>query len=134
MNKQEALTGSASALHESYFHRASDDNSCAICGAASTPLAFHVLEKSYSQGETPAAGFVAMSEYSGQLSGAFPVCMGCSPPCRKCRLPISAECVVEFGIKVGAHYGNGVCEHMHLGIFFDVLRKRLFGLGRFKQH
>src|SRR5579863_8014179 len=100
MNKQEALKGIASALRESYFHRASDDNRCAMCGAASTPLAFHVLEKSYAQGETPAAGFVAMSEYSGQLSGAFPVCTRCSPPCRKCRLHISGESVVEFGIKV----------------------------------
>lgn len=134
MDKQEMFRGVAFALHQSYLHRASDENRCAICGTPNTPLAFHVLEKAYPQGEVPAAGFVPMSESSGRLRGAFPVCATCSPPCRKCKLPITAEEVVEFGLQVDAHYGNGVCQHMHFSIFIDVLRKRMFGLGRFRRH
>lgn len=122
-------------LYQSYLHRASADNHCVICGATGTPLAFHVLEKSYYDGANPAAGFVAMSGNSGRLRGSFPVCNRCSPPCRKCKLPVPVERVFELGItELGAHCGCGVCEHIHLGFFFNVLRKRLFGLGRFKRH
>jgi hypothetical protein len=123
----------ASVLREFYLHKNRGDIPCSICGATTKPLAFHVLEKSYAQGEETVPGFVPMSEYMGRLSGVFPVCIKCSPACRKCRLPISTERVIEFGIAVGAHKGNGVCEHMHWSVFIEVLWKRSIGLGRFKR-
>jgi hypothetical protein len=130
---RQALAGIASALHKSYLHQDRGDTPCAICGATTKPLAFHVLEKSYTQGEETAPGFVPMSESAGRLSGVFPVCIKCSPACLKCHLPISTEQLVEFGIAVGAHEGCGICEHMHWSVFIEVLWKRSLGLGRFKR-
>jgi hypothetical protein len=128
-----AIAGIAAVLHKSYLHQKRGDTTCAICGATTKPLAFHVLEKSYTNGDAAAPGFVPMSESMGRVSGVFPVCVKCSPACRKCRLPISTERVIEFGISVDAHKGCGVCEHMHLSVFIEVLWKRLLGHGRFKR-
>lgn len=130
---RQVFAGMASALYNSYLHQHRGNNRCAICGDVKGPLAFHVLEKSYKQGEDTCPGFVPMSEHAGRLSGVFPVCIRCSPACRKCGLPILTERVTEFGISIGAHGGCGVCEHMHWNLFIEVLRKRLLGLGRFKR-
>jgi hypothetical protein len=128
-----AIAGIAAVLHKSYLHRDCGDTTCAVCGAATIPLAFHVLEKSYPNGGQAVSGFVPMSESRGRVSGVFPVCVKCSPPCRKCLLPIPTEAVIEFGISVDAHKGCGVCGHMHLSVFLEVLWKRTVGHGRFKR-
>jgi hypothetical protein len=133
MDKQQALAVIASALGKSYLHQNRGDTPCSICGATTKPLAFQVLKRSYEQGEDTAPGFVPTSRSRGGLSGVFPVCINCSPACRKCHLPISTERVVEFGIAVGAHAGCGICEHMHLSVFSEALWKRSLGLGRFKR-
>ena len=131
MDKQ-AFSVVASAIHKSYLHQRRGDNHCAICGNAKEPLAFHVLEKTYKQGDDISSEFVLMSEYNNRLSGVFPVCIRCSPACHKCGLPIPTERVTEFGISVNAHEGCGVCEHMHFNLFIEAIKKRLFGQGRFK--
>lgn len=41
--------------------------------------------------------------------------------------------MIEFGFRVGAHKGCGVCEHMHLSKFIEVLWKRSLGQGKFKR-
>jgi hypothetical protein len=128
-----AIAGIAKVLHKSYLHQNRGDAACAICGATAMPLAFHVLERSYVQGEAEARGFIPMSEYMNRISGVFPVCIKCSPACRKCSLPIWTERVIEFGINVDAHKGGGVCEHMHFTVFIEVIWKRLLGLGRFRR-
>lgn len=123
----------AQQLKNDFMHRASNDYSCAVCGSVSHPLAFHVLQRSYSQGTTTPKGFVAMSMSMGAVRGAFPVCNRCAPACSSCGLPIATEQALEFGNSLGANTGNGVCrQHIHFGEFFKALFKKAFHLGRFK--
>ena len=124
----------AQQLKKDFMHRVSDDCSCAVCGATSRPLAFHVLQRSYSQSTSTPKGFVAMSMSMDAVRGTFPVCNHCSPACSSCELPIATERVLEFGKSVDANTGNGVCrQHIHFGEFFKALFKRAFRIGRFKK-
>ena len=123
----------AQQLRKDFMHRASDDSSCVICGSSTRPLAFHILERSYSQGVITPTGFVAMSMSMGAVRGAFPICDRCAPACGSCGLPIATERALEFGKSVGASTGNGVCrQHMHFAEFFKALVKKALRLGRFK--
>ncbi len=124
----------AQQLKKDFMHRMSDDCSCAVCGAPSLPLAFHVLQRSYSQNTSTPKGFVPMSMSMGAVRGAFPVCNQCAPACSSCELPIATERVLEFGKSVNANIGNGVCrQHIHLGEFSKALVKRALRIGRFKK-
>jgi hypothetical protein len=119
-------------LQKDFMHRISGDTSCAVCGANSRPLAFHMLRKSYSQNTSTPKGFAAISMSMGSVRGAFPVCNQCAPACSRCGLPIPTEKVLEFGKSVRANVGNGVCRHMHVVEFIKALTKRAFHMGRFK--
>lgn len=121
------------ALIESYKHRAGDGASCALCGATSLPLAFHALEASFDEGSATPNGFVPMSASRGRVRGSYPLCTKCAPPCSKCQLPRPSERILEFGYKLGAKQGIGMCEHIQFGLFVQALFKRLFGLGRFRK-
>lgn len=124
----------AGQLKKDFMHRVSEDCSCAVCGAASRPLAFHVLHRSYAQNASTPKGFVPMSMSMGAVRGSFPVCDGCAPACSNCGLPIATERVLEFGKSVGANTGNGVCsQHIHFGEFAKAIFKRAFKIGRFKK-
>lgn len=123
----------AEQLRKDFMHRTSDDSSCAICGSASRPLAFHILERSYSQGAATPKGFVPMSMSMGAVRGVFPICDRCAPACSSCGLPIATERALEFGKAVDARTGNGVCrQHIHFGEFAKALFKKALRLGRFK--
>lgn len=129
-----SLDAIAIQLQKDFMHRTSDDCSCAVCGDGSKPLAFHVLQKSYTQGNEPPKGFVPMSMSMGAVRGVFPVCTNCAPACSSCKLPIATERVLEFGKTVDAKTGNGICrKHIHFGEFIKVIFKRAFKIGRFKQ-
>jgi hypothetical protein len=118
-------------LIESYRHRAAGDAACALCGNTTRPLAFHMLEASFSEGNQTPDGFVPMSASRGRVSGSFPICNVCSPPCKKCGLPVPTEKVLELGYRLKARSGNGVCQHIQFGLFLSAILKRLFGIGRF---
>ena len=100
-------------MMKDFKHRSSDDTSCAVCGANLRPLAFQMLQKTYSQDAGTPKGFVATAMSMGSVRGAFPVCNQCAPACSRCGLPIPTEKTLEFGKTVGAVIGNGVCRHIH---------------------
>ena len=127
-----AIDAIAQQLKRDFMHRMGKDCSCAVCGDNTRPLAFHMLEKSYSLSANTQKGFVAMSLSRGSQRGAFPVCNQCAPACSRCALPIQTEKILEFGKYVGANVGNGVCRHMHLFEFMRAIFKRTFRIGRFK--
>lgn len=121
-------------LVESFKHRPSKDGaSCALCGNASRPLAFHMLELSINEGTHPPNGFAPMSVSRGRVRGSFPICNVCAPPCKQCQLPIPTEKVMELGYRLSAKTGNGICQHIQFGLLLSALFKRLFGLGRFRR-
>jgi hypothetical protein len=123
----------AGQLKKDFMHRVSDDTSCAVCGANLRPLAFHTLQKSYSQNSNTPKGFVPVAMSMGSVRGAFPVCNQCAPACSRCGLPIPTEKTLEFGKSVGANVGNGVCRHIHIVEYIKTLTKRAFHIGRFKR-
>ena len=121
-------------LLDSYKHRVADGNACAKCGKTDAPLAFHVLEASFNEGEALPQSFVSMSSSNGRIRGSYPICSSCAPPCKKCQVPVPTEKVLEFGSKLNAQTGNGLCgEHIYFGLFFLALFKRLFNIGRFSK-
>ena len=118
-------------LIESYMHRVAGGVSCALCGNTTRPLAFHIIEASFSEGTQTPNGFVPMATSRGRVSGSFPICDVCSPPCKKCSLPIPTEKVMELGHHLKARNGIGVCQHIQFGLLISAIFKRLFGIGRF---
>ena len=120
------------ALLDSYKHRNGEGHACVMCGSTSNPLAFHVFERYFNDGDALPAGFVKLSSARGRIKGSYPVCIGCAPPCPKCNLPIPTEDVLEFGETIDTKYGLGICQHMHLGLFLQAVYKRIFKVGRFK--
>lgn len=124
----------AQRLRSAFMHRMSKDISCARCGDNSRPVAFHILEKWYSPNAATPKGFVPMSASLGTVRGSFPICDRCAPPCSKCYLPVPSERVIEFGLSIGANIGNGLChDHIHWVNFIQVIFKRAFKIGRFKE-
>lgn len=118
-------------LLASYKHRSGGAAACALCGSKSRPLAFHMLESSFNEGSALPNEFVPMSASMGRVRGSFPICDSCAPPCKKCRLPIPAERVMELGHRLNATNGNGVCQDIQIVLLVGAVFKRLFGLGRF---
>lgn len=118
-------------LFESYKHRIIKDCACTICERADTPLAFHILETSFGEGETLPSSFVPMSASRGRVRGSYPICDSCAPACKKCQLPIPTEKIMELGFKLHAQTGNGICQHIQMRLLFSGLFKRLFKIGRF---
>jgi hypothetical protein len=113
----------ASALNDSYKHRAVNGAVCAACGQTSDRLAMHVLKYAQSQSAPLPAGFVPMSASAGTIRGAFPVCDRCAPACPKCDLPELTKKVraVHQRLTQQLHssdssllYGNGICKHAKL--------------------
>ncbi len=84
-------------LLDSYKHRIEKDCACAICGKANVPLAFHMLEASFNEGDNLPESFVPMSASRGRIRGSYPICTSCAPACKKCQLPIPTEKVMELG-------------------------------------
>jgi hypothetical protein len=121
------------ALLASYTHRFSEGTSCALCGASSRPLAFHMLEASIYGGAQPPTGFVPMAGTPGRVRGSFPICTHCAPPCKKCGLPIPTEKVLELRHRLKASTGVGVCQDIQWRLFAAALLKRLLGIGRFSR-
>ena len=120
-------------LLDSYKHRIVSDCSCAICGKTNSPLAFHVLEESFNEDDALPISFVKMSSSRGRVRGSYPVCNSCAPGCKKCQLPITTEKVMEYSNKFNIRYGNGMCQHMQIGILFSSILKRIFKFGRFSK-
>ncbi len=118
-------------LLESYKHRTIDACHCSLCGKANTPLAFHMLEASFDEGAKLPTSFVPMSASRGRIRGSYPICNSCAPACKKCQLPVPTEKVMEHGHKLNANTGNGICQHIQIGLLFSAVFKRLFGVGRF---
>lgn len=119
-------------LIESFKHRTEPGTSCALCGLDSRPLAFHMLEASFTEGDHLPTNFVPMSASNGRVRGSFPICNKCAPACHKCQLPIPTERVLELRHRLGASTGNGICQDMQLGLFVQAIFKRLFKIGRFR--
>ena len=118
-------------LLDSYKHRTEKGCACAICGKVNVLLAFHVLEASFNEGDNLPQSFVPMSASRGRIRGSYPVCTSCAPVCKKCQLPIPTEKVMGLGHKLHARTGNGVCQHIQMGLLFSAIFKRLFKIGRF---
>lgn len=118
-------------LLDSHKHRIEKECSCSICGKANIPLAFHVLEASFDEGSTLPTSFVPMSASRGRIRGSYPICNFCAPACKKCQLPVPTEKVMEQGHKLNANTGNGICQHLQMGLLFSAVFKRLFKIGRF---
>jgi hypothetical protein len=118
-------------LLESFKPRISEDSACALCGKTNAPLAFHMLESSYNEGDNLPKSFVPMSASRGRVRGSFPICTSCAPACKKCQLPIPTEKVLELGHMLHAKTGNGICQHVQMKLLFSVMLKRLFKIGRF---
>ncbi|MDN7138601.1 hypothetical protein J6J34_10295 [Pseudidiomarina sp. 1ASP75-14] len=118
-------------LLDSYKHRIEKGCACAICGKEKLPLAFHILEASFSEGEKLPKSFVPMSSSRGRVRGSYPICFSCAPACKKCQLPIPTEKVMEFGHKLHAQTGNGICQHVQMRLLLSAIFKRLFKIGRF---
>ena len=118
-------------LLDSYKHRIEKDCACAICGKANTPLAFHMLEASFNEGDKLPQSFIPMSSSRGRVRGSYPICISCAPACNKCQLPIPTEKVMELGYKLHAQTANGICQHVQIGLLFTAIFKRLFRIGRF---
>ena len=38
---------------------------------------------------------------------------------------------MELGHKLHANTGNGICQHVQMGLLFSAIFKRLFKIGRF---
>jgi len=93
-------------LLDSYKHRIEKDCACAICGKANAPLAFHMLESSFNEGEKLPQSFVPMSSSRGRVRGSYPICTCCAPACKKCQLPIPTEKVMELGYNLHAKNGQ----------------------------
>jgi hypothetical protein len=113
----------ASALNDSFKHRAVDGAVCAVCGQPSDRLAMHVLKYAQSQSAPLPAGFVPMSASGGTIRGAFPVCDQCAPACPKCGLPELTKNVRAAHQRLTQQlhssdsplmYGNGICKHAKL--------------------
>jgi hypothetical protein len=119
------------ALLESYKHKNAKEYCCSICGCTNLPLAFHVIEETFDESTKLPKGFVPMSASRGRIRGSYPICTSCSPPCKKCNLPIENETVMEFANKLKSPSGIGVCNHMHLSVLLSAIIKRLFKMGRF---
>jgi hypothetical protein len=118
-------------LLDSYKHRIENGCSCSICGKANIPLAFHMLEASFDEGAKLPTSFVPMSASRGRIRGSYPICNSCAPACEKCQLPLPTEKVMEHGHKLNANTGNGICQHIQMGLLFSAIFKRLFKIGRF---
>ena len=118
-------------LLDSYKHRSEKDCVCAICGKTNTPLAFHMLEASFNEEDNLPKSFVPMSSSRGRVRGSYPICSSCAPACKKCQLPIPTEKVMELGHKLHVKTGNGICQHVQIGLLFAAIFKRLFKIGRF---
>jgi len=118
-------------LLDSYKHLIEKDCACAICGKSNAPLAFHMLEASFNEGDKLPEPFVPMSSSRGRVRGSYPICSSCAPACKKCQLPIPTENVMELGHKLHANTGNGICQHVQMGLLFSAIFKRLFKIGRF---
>ena len=115
------------ALLQSYKHRLADGDTCAICGDSDRPLAFHVLEKSIKDGEAMPIGFVPMSASMGYVTGSFPLCTKCAPPCSSCKLPIDSPAAHRFGKSVQARLGVGWCrDHIHWRYVLSALVSKIF--------
>ncbi|HEY8330448.1 MAG TPA: hypothetical protein VIO83_03870 [Pseudomonas sp.] len=119
--------------HQEFMHRESDGCSCAICGTTARPLAFHVLQQSYSRDDAEPKGFMVLSMSVDAVHGIFPVCDRCAPACSTCGRPVASERVLEFARVQGANLGDGACQqHAQLGERLKAAFKRTFKLGRFK--
>ncbi len=118
-------------LLDSYRHRIEKGCTCAKCGKSNTQLAFHILEASFNEGANFPTSFVPMSSSRGRVKGSYPICASCAPACKKCNLPIPTEKVMELGYTLHTKTGNGICQHVQLGLLFSALFKRLFRIGRF---
>ncbi len=66
------LDGLRAELRKSFMHRMAADCACAICGNKTSPLAFHILEISFTENAALPAGFVPMSKSMGRVRGFFP--------------------------------------------------------------
>ena len=119
-------------LLDSYKHRLEPNAHCALCGNTTHPLAFHILEGSLNEGIQFPKGFFPMSVSNGRIRGSFPICDCCAPPCKKCKLPIPREKVLEFGYRTGAQKGIGICYDINIRVFATAIFKRFFKLGRFE--
>jgi hypothetical protein len=118
-------------LLDSYKHKIEKDCACAMCGKTNTPLAFHMLEASFNEGEKLPKSFVPMSSSRGRVRGSYPICSSCAPACKKCQLPIPTEKIMELRMTLHAKTANGICQHVHMGLLFCAIFKRLFKIGRF---
>lgn len=118
-------------LLDSYKYRLEKNCSCAICEKTNIPLAFHMLEASFNEGDNLPKSFVPMSSSRGRVRGSYPICSSCVPACKKCQLPMPTEKVMELGHKLNAITGNGLCQHIQIGLLFSAIFKRIFKIGRF---
>ena len=115
------------ALRESYLHRNAEGRVCALCGAQRRLLAFHLLERSITEGEPQPKGFVPVAISMGYVKGAFPICDKCAPRCSTCRLPIDTPKVHAYGRAVQARLGVGYCqEHIHFKNLVSALFNKIF--------
>lgn len=108
-------------LRADYRHKPLDGRfdcpcKCSMCGKRDTPLAIHVIEKSYGSANeiVRGEGAVYYGSAAGYVRAFFPLCAKCAPPCRKCQLPTVPVSVVKFAISINAKLGCGTCsEHVH---------------------
>jgi hypothetical protein len=122
---QKALSPADFATRENYVPRPMSGATCCACKEHTGVYSFHVIEYKMREGmQFPQGEFEVFWVIGDVLSGAFPVCVRCAPPCEQCGLAIKTPKVKAAFDSVKGRWdserspvtwGKGICEHEHAG-------------------